>query len=112
MDEVLEDLFNVAEKRSENLFSARKKCYCRRNSFIVSRERAELWGLVRLGKAFSVVAYDSELGCGDAEEAARKSDKLKMFIREYFTEVERSVPDTMPAAETCQHQVGGESVMF
>ena len=62
--------------------------------------------MVRLGKAFSVVAYDSELGCGDAEEAARKSDKLKMFIREYFTEVERSVPDTMPAAETCQHQVG------
>ena len=61
---------------------------------------------MRLGKAFSVVAYDSELGCGDAEEAARKSDKLKMFIREYFTEVERSVPDTMPAAETCQHQVG------
>ena len=65
-----------------------------------------MWGLVRLGKAFSVVAYDSEPGCGDAEEAARKSDKLKMFIREYFTEVERSVPDTMPAAETCQHQVG------
>ena len=86
--------------------------YCRRNSLFVSRERAELWGLVRLGKAFSVVAYDSEPGCGDAEEAARKSDKLKMFIREYFTEVERSVPDTMPAAETCQHQVGGESVMF
>ena len=71
-----------------------------------------MWGLVRLGKALSVVAYHSELGCGDAEEAARKSDKLKMFIMEYFTEVERSVPDTMPAAETCQHQVGGESVKF
>ena len=82
MDEILDDLLTKAE----------------------TRERSEMWGLVRLGKAFSVVAFDKELQCSDQDLATQKSDKLKMFIKEYFTEVERSVPDNLPAAEVCQYE--------
>ena len=34
-----------------------------------------------------------------------RSDKLKLFIREYFTEIEKEVPDRPPAVEACQHEV-------
>ena len=44
LDEILEELYTQAD----------------------TRERSELWGLVRLGKAFTVVAVDKETQCGEA----------------------------------------------
>ena len=71
-----------------------------------TRERGELWGLVRLGKAFTVVAVDRETECGEVEveETRARSDKLKLFIREYFTEIQREVPARPPAVEACQYE--------
>ena len=82
LDEVLEDLYTQAE----------------------TRERTEMWGLVRLGKAFSVVAVDKEIMCVDMEATETKSDKLKLFIREYFTEIERQVPASLPTPDACQYE--------
>ena len=80
--------------------------------------------MVRLGKAFTVVAVDKETECGEAENEDLKaryrqvnylinicallcsrSDKLKLFIREYFTEIEKEVPDRPPAVEACEYEV-------
>merc|ERR1712098_713758 len=47
---------------------------------------------------------DKELECSDTDQSQVRSDKLKLFIREYFTEIERQVPETMPAAEQCHHE--------
>ena len=83
LDEVLQDLFKQAE----------------------TRERSEMWSLVRLGKAFNAVSFDKEASCGDEEDQTRaKSDKLKLFIKEYFTELDRHVPEGLPAADKCQHE--------
>ena len=79
MDSVLEELYRKVE----------------------TRERTELWGLVRLGKAFSLVSWDQETQAGGQQEQER-SDKLKLFIREYFTETEREVPAKLPPCEPCQ----------
>ena len=61
---------------------------------------------MRLGKAFTVVAVDRETECGEveAEETRARSEKLKLFIREYFTEIQREVPARPPAVEACQYE--------
>ena len=83
LDEVLEDLSRQSE----------------------TRERSEMWSLVRLGKAFSAVSVATENHCSEDSEATEaRSDKLKMFIKEYFTEVDRDVPDSLPAGDQCQHE--------
>ena len=81
MDSVLEELYRKVE----------------------TRERTELWGLVRLGKAFTLVAWDKETEAGGQQEQER-SDKLKLFIKEYFTETEREIPDKLPPMEPCQSE--------
>ena len=68
---------------------------------VETRERAELWGLARLGRAFSAVCYPRQ-GQGSQQEDAERSDKLKSFVRDYFQEAERLVPDTAPECEPCQ----------
>jgi len=70
---------------------------------VENREKTELWGLSRLAKAFTVVSYDKQVEGGE-EEDKEKSDKLKVFIREYFEEPERLVPESLPAPEPCQHE--------
>jgi len=68
-----------------------------------NREKTELWGLTRLAKAFSTVAYGKQVE-GSEEEDEEKSDKLKVFIREYFEEPERHVPEVLAAPPPCQHE--------
>eukprot|EP00090_Calanus_glacialis_P000787 TRINITY_DN10552_c0_g1_i1.p1 TRINITY_DN10552_c0_g1~~TRINITY_DN10552_c0_g1_i1.p1 ORF type:complete len:1436 (-),score=591.02 TRINITY_DN10552_c0_g1_i1:100-4407(-) len=70
---------------------------------VSNREKTELWGLTRLAKAFTVVAYDKQVE-GGGEEDKEKSDKLKVFIREYFEEPERLVPEVLAPPPPCQHE--------
>eukprot|EP00092_Neocalanus_flemingeri_P040667 GFUD01044278.1.p1 GENE.GFUD01044278.1~~GFUD01044278.1.p1 ORF type:complete len:1538 (+),score=567.86 GFUD01044278.1:263-4615(+) len=70
---------------------------------VENREKTELWGLTRLAKAFAVVSYDKQVEGGE-EEDREKSDKLKVFIREYFEEPERLVPEVLSPPESCQHE--------
>jgi len=66
------------------------------------REKAEIWGLTRLAKAFKTVSYDKQLESGD--EDLEKSDKLKVFIREYFEEPERFITEKLPPPPPCSDE--------
>jgi len=72
-------------------------------SRVENREKTELWGLTRLAKAFSTVAYNKQLD-GREEDDQDKSEKLKVFIREYFEEPERYVPDVLAGPPPCEHE--------
>ena len=67
------------------------------------QERAELAGLHRIFKAFVSVAY-SRLEDSETDTDIVRSDKLKEFIAEYFSEPERVVPDSVAVPETCQEE--------
>ena len=57
---------------------------------IINREKAEIYGLQRIFRAFNTVAYPTFVDCADNPDVG-KSDKLKSFIRDYFSEIERPV---------------------
>jgi len=67
------------------------------------REKTELWGLTRLAKAFSTVTYEKQIESQETEDE-EKSDKLKVFIREYFEEAERQVPEVLAAPPPCEYE--------
>lgn len=57
---------------------------------VLNQERAELHSLARIFRSFSTVAHASIKDCADQADMAR-SDKLKNFISEYFSETERNL---------------------
>jgi len=67
------------------------------------REKTELWGLTRLARAFSTVTYEKQIESQEVEDK-QKSDKLKVFIREYFEEAERHVPEVLAAPPPCEYE--------
>lgn len=69
----------------------------------MEQERTELSGLHRIFKAFMSVAFPRLDNMEDEENKVR-SDKLKEFIAEYFSEPERVVPESIAVPETCDNE--------